>query len=457
MSESILLISANTETSPTAVYPTALARLAGAAIRGGHSVRQFDLLVHGPAALPAALAENEASLIGISLRNIDNTDSMGSRSYVTEYRDLVRRVRSHTNAPIVVGGSGFSLFPRELMKVLDVDYGIVGPGERTLCALADGLDGNTDITGIPDLLTHDVGTDRLSSPRAAVSRAPFGGPCVHDGHVVEFYWREGGMIGLHTKRGCCRGCIYCTYPLIDGCDVVCAEVGEVVDEIEKLATDWDVRYFFVVDSIFNLDPQREQAMAEEICRRELEISWGAFFAPTEMDSDYVQVLARSGLTHVEFGTDSLCDSVLSTLRKGFTVSDVVRASSCCRDAGLHCAHYLLFGGPNETPDTIRESMAVAHELGPCVFFPFAGIRIYPGTRLFDLAVAEGAVDPEGDFLSPRFYFAPGLDAERIWALVTESGADRQWVLPHRMQALEPFMRRLRQRGAKGPLWERLVL
>jgi radical SAM superfamily enzyme YgiQ (UPF0313 family) len=224
-----------------------------------------------------------------------------------------------------------------------------------------------------------------------------------------------------------------------------------------MVTEWDIRYFFVVDSVFNLDPQREQAIAEEICRRELGISWGAFFAPTEMDPDYLQVLARSGLTHVEFGTDSLCDPVLSTLRKGFTVSDVVRASSCCRDLGLHCAHYLLFGGPNETPDTIRETMAVAHKLDKCVFFPFAGVRIYPGTAMFDLAVEEGAIDPEDDFLTPRFYFAPGLDAERIWKLVNGDSNGRQWVLPHRMHTLKPLMRGLRQQGAKGPLWERLVM
>jgi radical SAM superfamily enzyme YgiQ (UPF0313 family) len=440
-----------------AVYPTALPQLASAVVHAGHSVRQFDLLVHGPAALPIALAKSEADLIGISLRNIDNTDSMEVQSYLAGYRDLVRRVRSHTNAPIVVGGSGFSLFPRELMELLDVDYGVVGPGEQSLCALVESLDGNTDVADIPNLITHDIKHNNLHPASAVPSRVAFCGRGAHDGRIVEFYWREGGMIGLHTKRGCSRSCIYCTYPIIDGPAVVCAEVGEVVDEIERMVTQWNVRYFFVVDSIFNLDPVREQDMAEEICRRELDISWGAFFAPTEMDSDYLQVLVRSGLTHVEFGTDSLCDHVLSTLRKGFTVDDVVEASSRCRDLGIHCAHYLLFGGPEETSYTIRETMDVASKLGKCVFFPFAGVRIYPGTALFDLAVEEGSIDPEDNLLDPRFYLAQELDAERIWKIVNKNSNDRQWVLPHRMQSLKPFMRRLRQRGVKGPLWEKLVM
>ena len=457
MSKSILLVSANTETSPAAVYPTALARLAGTAIRAGHTVRQFDLLAHGPAALPAALANSTPDLIGISLRNIDTADSSSARSYLGEYRDLVRQVRSHTKAPIVVGGSGFSLFPRQLMDLLEADYGVVGPGEQALCALADCLDGQGDIADIPNLITPDVRDDRPTFPRDPLSCPPFAGRSAHDGEMVEFYWREGGMIGLRTKRGCHKTCIYCTYPRIDGYAVVMAEIGEVVDEMEMLAAEWDVRYFFLADSIFNLDPQREHALAEEICRRELNVSWGAFFAPVDIQRDYLKALARSGLTHVEFGTDSLCDEVLRALRKGFTAADAVRTSSLCEELGLHCAHYLLFGGPSETLDTIRETMTVARTLSECVFFPFAGIRIYPGTALSDLALAEGVVDPEDDLLIPRFYFAPGLDAAQVWKLIDENGDDRRWVLPHRMQTLQPFMRRLRQRGAKGPLWERLVV
>lgn len=457
MGKSILLISANTETSPTAVYPTGLARLAGAVRGAGHSVSQFDLLVHGPASLQTALAESEPDLVGISLRNIDNADSSSARSYIDDYRALVRDIRSHTNAPIALGGSGFSIFPRRLMDLLGADYGIVGPGEQALCALADRLGGNGDVVDVPGVITPG-GAEAASACDGNCERPPcFAGREGHDGRIVEFYWREGGMIGLQTKRGCHRSCIYCTYPMIDGYAITYADVGDVVDEIEMMVAEWDVRYFFIVDSIFNLDPQRECTLAEEICRRELSISWGAFFAPTAMDEDYLQALSRSGLTHVEFGTDSLCDGVLAALRKGFTVDDVVRASALCQDLGLHCAHYLLFGGPTETAETIGQTMALARKLKKCVFFPFAGIRIYPGTPLCDLARAEGAVAPEDDLLAPRYYFAPGLDAEQTWKLVNKNGNDRRWVLPHRMHTLEPFMRRLRQRGAKGPLWEKLAV
>jgi radical SAM superfamily enzyme YgiQ (UPF0313 family) len=230
----------------------------------------------------------------------------------------------------------------------------------------------------------------------------------------------------------------------------------VVDEIDRMVAEWDIRYFFFVDSVFNLDPQHGQSLAEEICRRGLDISWGAFFAPTKTDADYLGALARSGLTHVEFGTDSLCDPVLDALGKGFTVTDAVEASSLCKELGLHCAHYLLFGGPGETPATIRETMAVARKIDRCVFFPFAGIRIYPDTALFDLGVGEGTINPEDDFLSPQFYFAPGLDGEQIWKLVAGSGSNRGWAPPDRVQKAMPFMRRLRRRGVKGPLWERLI-
>ena len=108
---------------------------------------------------------------------------------------------SHTQAPVVLGGSGFSLLPHELLQRLDGNFGVIGPGEGALSAILQAV--NEGASSFPQIL---CGTDYHDA--AFQSR--------HEPELVEYYWRFGGMIGLQTKRGCPRHCSYCTYPLIDG-------------------------------------------------------------------------------------------------------------------------------------------------------------------------------------------------------------------------------------------------
>lgn len=445
--KSVLLISANTESFPMPVYPLAIARLAHAVERAGHTVRQFDVVVHKPDSLPLALEQTQPDLIGVSLRNIDNVDSTEPRVYIDEYRQVIERLRALSSAPIVIGGSAVSLFPRQLMNVLGTDFAVVGPGEDTLCQLLEAM-GRARVANIPNLLTTD--TENISSIRPTSALTGLR----HDADIVDFYWRRGGMIGIQTKRGCPRNCSYCTYPAIEGSTVQWAEPGYVVDEMERLLIDWGVNYFFIVDSLFNISAEQEQAFAEEICRRSLKFSWGAFFSPSGMEEDYISVLKRSGLRHVEFGTDSLCDTMLHSYQKQFTVRDVMRTSSLCTEMGLFVAHYLIFGGPGETPETIRETVRNTRYHKKCIFFPFPGVRIYPRTALYETAVEEHIVSSEEDCLEPKFYFAVPLTAPMIWQILEEQlDNSRQWLLPSKSEMIRHSISRLRERDRKGPLWE----
>ena len=122
------------------VYPLSLARLARAVETRGDQVRQFDLLVHGNHQLPGVLQEYRPNLVALSLRNLDNLDTTAYRSYLSSYREVMNIICSHTQAPVVLGGSGFSLLPHELLQRLDGNLGVIGPGEGALSAILQALD-----------------------------------------------------------------------------------------------------------------------------------------------------------------------------------------------------------------------------------------------------------------------------------------------------------------------------
>jgi len=98
------------------------------------------------------------------------------------------------------------------------------------------------------------------------------------------------------------------------------------------------------------------------------------------------------------------------MNKNFRPRDAAAVSGMLRSAGIRRAGFLMMGGPGETRETVRESLAFADGLDLDFLKITVGIRIYPETALAGTAVEDGLVPPDDDLLMPRFYMVPGLEA-----------------------------------------------
>jgi hypothetical protein len=79
------------------------------------------------------------------------------------------------------------------------------------------------------------------------------------------------------------------------------------------------------------------------------------------------------------------------------------------------------------------------------------MRIYPGTKLYALALKEGAIEPEDDLLEPVYYLASGINYKTLKERADNTG--RRWVFPD--EDVVTSMNRMRQRNRKGSLWHHL--
>jgi hypothetical protein len=446
----VLLISANRLKAPYPVYPLGLDYVAEA-IRPQHTVRILDLNPAGaPGELEAVLQTFQPEVIGLGLRNVDNTDGLAPHAFLEPYQTLVQTLRRYSTAPIVLGGSGFTIFPAAMLAQLEVDYGIMGEGERLaglLAALAEGRSPR----GLPGVVVRGD-APMIPPPLEAVGERGDAPP----GNATDFYLRRGGMLNLQTKRGCPFKCIYCTYPHIEGRRMRRIPPAAVARTALNLQAAGG-RYLFVTDSAFNADPGHSLEVAAAFQEAGLGIPWGGFFAPVRPPKDYFRRLARAGLTHVEFGTEALSDPVLRSYRKPFAVADVYAAHEAALEAGLHVAHYLLLGGPGESPATLEETLANVDKLKRCVVFFFCGMRIYPHTALYRLALETGQVSAGQDLLAPVYFRSPALDANHLAERLRTAAAGREnWVLGAGGEEVEKILMRLHARGFSGPLWEFLI-
>jgi len=413
----VLLVSANRERQPMPVVPNGVACVASALDAAGHEVRVLDLaFARDPhAAARAAAREHAPDVIGLSVRNIDNSDLIALRHYTPEARALLDTLRAAApRARVVAGGAAFGVAPEALFESLGVEYAVAGDGERASVALVDALAAGREPGAIP-------GVVRRGS--AGVALTPPGGDADLDGlpparlahwFDVRAYERRGGTVPIQTKRGCVFKCVYCTYLNVEGWGYRLRDPERVADEMAALVRDAGVRHFDFVDSTFNAPPRHAMDVCEAIARRGLRVHLDTSnFTPAAAPDELLAIMHRAGFRWLGITAESASDRVLEQLQKGFDAAQVRDVAERVERAGIGVLWIFLVGGPGETPETLEETLRFAAwrlGRGDAVYLT-VGLRIYPGTTLHRIAREEGEVAPGDPLLSPRFYFSRALAFE----------------------------------------------
>ena len=440
------LLSSNVSSDPYPVYPLGMSMVAAALSTAGHHVCQYDYLASGrsPDHLVETLQKFNPDFVGISLRNIDNVDSFSAEDewYLAENKHLVDAIRRQSTAPIIIGGAGFSILPEEILDYLKADYGVVGEAEHALCDLVSDLEKGR---AVPKIVNGNQslikGTDLVS-------------PC-WDSELIRYYCAQSGMLNLQTKRGCPHACHYCSYPHLEGSRLRVKDPAKVVDEIQHLKQTMGVDTIFFTDSVFNDISGHYLEFAEELLLRNLNIHWHGFFRPQGMKATDLRLLKRSGLSAMEVGTDAASDATLIGLNKQFNFEEVIQFNQVCLKEEIPTAHFIIFGGPDETFETVEDGLENIQKLEQCVVFAFSGIRIHPRTELFNRALSEGIVGKEDSLLKPVYYFSPKVDPNQMNERIVKAFQGRRdRIFPPseglvRMATMNRF-------GYRGLLWDQLI-
>jgi radical SAM superfamily enzyme YgiQ (UPF0313 family) len=435
----IAFVSGNREKLPDAVVPLGLLYLA-AATPEEHERTLIDLCFE-PApeqALRERLQGFRPELIALGLRNIQNNDYSGLRDNIAYYRGLVAAAREASEAPIVVGGSGFSVMPEALMHELRPDFGIAGEGEQAFPKLVEALAGGPAQLGAIGSLHRFEDGGLVSNPPAGfldLRTLPYPDRALVDPRYYERY----GVESVQTKRGCPLRCEYCTYPIIEGRVGRARPPAAVVDEMFRvLGQRPKTRHFFIVDSVFNLPRTHAKDVCRELIAREWRLPWTCYANPLGFDREMAALARAAGCAGMEIGSDSGVDHVLARLRKGFTTAQIRALHELCEANGIPDCHTFILGTQGETFDDVRRTLDFVVDLDPFSAILMMWVDDYE------------ALDPS-------------LRAERIKLReqIAEILLERKDHFPHwsipplRVNFDETLFARLRRRGLHGPLWQHL--
>jgi radical SAM superfamily enzyme YgiQ (UPF0313 family) len=451
MKNKILFISANQCADPYPVYPIGLSYLTTYLKKylSDFDISILDLNFNTMEEIKDKIIETKPKYIGISFRNIDDVNSINKKFFVTQHKKIIDQIKLISNAKIIIGGSGFSIFPELMFKTLKPDFGIYGEGEDTLLKLIKNLENNTDYSGLNRLVFQNNGQCIFNKHENYFSDLALN----FDDHLLDFYWGKSGMLNVQTKRGCPYNCIYCTYPLIEGSKVRTLNTDKIIDTLKKLYYQKGIDYIFFTDSVFNIKNKYNYELAEKIIASGIKINWGGYFTFNQLDENLLKILKKSGLKHIEFGTEAISDTTLKTYGKNFTVNDVLEKSALCNKLEINYAHFLILGGYGETDQTVNETFENSKRIENSVFFTYIGMRIYPDTKLQQYAIHEGIIDKEDDLLVPKYYLSKNVDYDSLKQRAKQTG--RRWVFPDEDTTM--ITNKLRARNKKGPLWEYMTM
>ena len=292
------------------IFSLGLAYIAAAVSKAGYVIDVADFCFgrHPLDELCAQVTRFQPNVIGLSLRNVDNAAYPLTVDYLALHREVVDALHAASNAPVVLGGSGFSILPEAYMRELDGDWGVAGEGERTFVALLRALEHGLDPSIIAGVVSPAAKAKNSPSLPVQPQRPQNWGEEQHplrNPFNYARYIRRGGTGNIQTRRGCVFKCSYCTYPLLEGNHFRARDAADVVDEIEKLQQDYGPHPIFFVDSILNFPRGHVEAICEEILQRKLNLRWSCYATPIKLDRHQAQLMAAAGCEGIELGTDAV--------------------------------------------------------------------------------------------------------------------------------------------------------
>lgn len=458
----ILLVNTNQATQPYPVFPVGLCSIASMLEKRGYEVSFLDLCFVKDTARAIAdrVGDFQPDLIGVGVRNLDNSDMVGFKWFLPDVRAMVRQIRAVSRARIVLGGAAVSVMPREVLEYLEGDLAVVGDGEQPFLSLVQALEAGAQmqelsrIGGVAGFLNGSY----FQNPKVPVTDYEnFGTTEIWKWTDIPSYLKRGSIYPLQSNRGCAFQCIYCTYTQIEGKRYRLRPSALVIDEIRE-ASARGVSYFEFVDSVFNVPEAHAREICQDIVSAGLKVRFGAAgLNPKWLTEALLEDMQRAGFDSLDVTIESASAAMLKNLRKGFDLKDVETAADRLARRPMKILWVFLLGGPGENEETLEESFEfIRKKVRPtdCVYIT-TGLRVYPDTPLAAKCLEDKTIQSAADLVKPTFYLSPEISYERIKERVLELAARHPNVIPSfdTDYSLMPFFYRvLHWVRAPQPYW-----
>lgn len=314
--------------------------------------------------------------------------------------------------PLLIAGGHPSALPERTLAEEAVDFVCKGEGPITVVQLLAALQaGNTaDLAQVAGLVwrgEHGRPVINASAPLLSDLDADLHGQAwdllpmaryrAHNWQCFGDLAARQPYASIYTSLGCPYQCEFCCINAPFGSRGYRMRApAQVVAEVDHLYREYGVKTFKIVDEMFVLNDRH----VREICEGLIALGYAEqlnFWAYARVDTvkaGMLDLLRRAGIRWLALGIESASDYVRDGANKRLKRNDIVAVVREIQQSGINVIGNYIFGLPDDTLETMRETLALAKELN-CEFANFYSAMAYPGSPLYKTAQEKGWALPDG--------------------------------------------------------------
>ena len=336
----------------------------------------------------------KADVVGITAMTPTINTALGIAHYLKrDYPDLI----------IILGGVHSTLLPQETFIITsDIDIIVRGEGDETLPEALKVLREQNPAKPIGSVrgiyfeegenvlhsgTRQDVDMDSL--PYLAYHLLPWQEYKPHPPHG-----RALPFIAMITSRGCPYHCSFCSKAVF-GNKFRSQSPMRVVDEVEYYIKRFGAKEIAFYDDVFTLDTKRVYGITDEILKRGLKVSWTCETRANLVDRELLKCMKKAGCYSIAYGVESASQDILDIIDKDITLEQVREGVRLTREVGIQTIGYFMVGSPNETLETIRQTIDFAKEL-KLDYAQFSITTPFPKTKLYEYYMDSNEEDVPWD-------------------------------------------------------------
>jgi len=377
--------------------------IAGFIREKGYSVKIIDAEAENlsPEDTATRILEYNPRLAGIIV--LGSNPSASSTPKMTAVGEVLRALKK--KAPHIktfLSGLHPSALPEQTLKEEKVDYICQGEGFYTILQLLEVL---VKDKGVRDYeikgLWYIKDNNIISNPPAPLIENLDDLPFVawdllqmdayraHNWHCFDHIEHRDKYAVIYTSLGCPFNCIYYN----DKLGIRFRSPEKVVEEIDFLVKNYDIKNLKILDELFVLKTERVTRICDLIIQRGYQLNIWVYARVDTVNEALLKKMKHAGINWVAYGFESASNRVRNDVSKKFDQATVRRAIEMTQAAGINIIGNFIFGLPEDDIETMRETLDMAKEFN-FEFINFYTAMAYPGSQLYYDAIEKGIKLPE---------------------------------------------------------------